>query len=155
MEIKDFKKIFANEVKQYGFQKVPGGWYKASSECMIGLCLQRSNFGVYYQLFMNIFVQGLFGNVYLPTKYWIGSSVGDIMFCIPGKGKYVALFSFENTMDDDNRIALLKEFMEEYMTWFSRDTLTLQGIRKLMENGKLYVHPNVKAALEKMDGWNK
>lgn len=155
MEIKDFKKKFANEVKQYGFQKVPGGWYKASPECMIGLYLQRSNFGAYYQLFMKIFIQGLFGKVYLPTKYWIGCSVGDIMFCMPDKGKYQALFSFDNEIDDINRMILLKEFMEEYMSWFSRDTLSLQGIKQLMEDGRLYVHPNVKTALEKMDGWNK
>ena len=50
MESKEFKKVFEKVAKANNFEKAFGGWFKESTECIVVLCLQKSNFGDYYEL---------------------------------------------------------------------------------------------------------
>ena len=64
MESKEFKNVFEKVAKANNFEKAFGGWFKESTECIVVLCLQKSNFGDYYELNIKIFIQGMFGNKY-------------------------------------------------------------------------------------------
>ena len=64
MESKEFKNVFEKVAKANNFEKAFGGWFKESTECIVILCLQKSNFGDYYELNIKIFIQGMFGNKY-------------------------------------------------------------------------------------------
>ena len=68
MDSKEFKKIFGEVAKSYGFERAFGGWFKDSAESIVVLDLQKSNFGDYYEMNVKIYVQGMFGNSYSKSK---------------------------------------------------------------------------------------
>jgi len=58
MDNKEFKKVFGDIAKVNGFDRAFGGWFKESSECILVLELQKSNYGDYYYLNIKIFCPG-------------------------------------------------------------------------------------------------
>ena len=78
MESKEFKNVFEKVAKANNFEKAFGGWFKESTECIVVLCLQKSNFGDYYELNIKIFIQGMFGNKYTRSKDLVKKNVGDV-----------------------------------------------------------------------------
>ena len=72
MESKEFKNVFEKVAKANNFEKAFGGWFKESTECIVVLCLQKSNFGDYYELNIKIFIQGMFGNKYRSEERRVG-----------------------------------------------------------------------------------
>lgn len=50
MENKEFKKMFNEVAKSYGFESSFGGWFKDSAEGIVVLDLQKSNFGNYFEM---------------------------------------------------------------------------------------------------------
>lgn len=78
MDNQDFKYIFDILAKANNFEKAFGSWIKESSECIIVLDLQKSNFGNYFELNIKIFVQGMFGNKYVINKDIVKKHIGDV-----------------------------------------------------------------------------
>jgi len=68
MDNKEFKVLFGIIAKENSFERAFGGWFKESPECIAVLDLQKSNYGNYYQLMFKVYVQGMFGNVYIKSK---------------------------------------------------------------------------------------
>ena len=78
MDSKEFKNLFDTVAKANDFERAFGGWFKESSESIIVLDLQKSNFGDYYELNIKIFVQGIFGNKYTKSRDLVRKHTGDI-----------------------------------------------------------------------------
>lgn len=68
MNSKEFKGVFGDIAKNYGFESAFGGWFRDGNESIIVLDLQKSNYGDYYELNIKIYVQGMFGNNYFRNK---------------------------------------------------------------------------------------
>lgn len=68
MNSKKYKKVFNTVAQENGFEKSFGGWFKESQECILVLDLQKSNFGDYYEMNAKVFIQRVFGNLYVRNK---------------------------------------------------------------------------------------
>jgi len=82
MENKEFRKIINDLAQKNGFQTVHRTWLKESDECIIVLYLQKSNFGNYYYLNINIYIQDAYDKHYsanenLVKKYFANLSRGQ------------------------------------------------------------------------------
>src|SRR5690606_6706715 len=107
MDSKKFKNIFDTVAKANDFEKAFGGWFEESSECIIVLDLQKSNFGDYYELNIKIFIQGMFGNKYAKSKDLVKKHTGDIFTRQPNK--YKDVLDFETSMVDEKRMEKLEQ----------------------------------------------
>lgn len=145
MNSKEFKKLFGEVAKSSGFESTSGGWCKESSECLIILELQKSNYGNYYQLNIKVYIQGVFGKTYQPCKKLIKSSMGHINSS--ETKEYKNVFDFDKPLDDDLRINHLKELFQSHIVPFSDKTSSKSGIRELVKKGKITLLPAVKDEL--------
>lgn len=145
MESKDFKREFGNLAKSAGFKAAFGRWYKESTECIVVLELQKSNFGNYYQLLMKIFIQGAFGVHYAPDKELMKSSIGHVTINEPPK--YTSVFDYDKQMVEGKRYMLLEELFENHIIPNTEMVMTKSGIRELATKGILYLLPAVKQEL--------
>ncbi len=71
----EFKKLFGAIAKSKGFEKAFGGWFKESTNCIVVLDLNKSNYSNYYQLMIKIYIQNIFGIRYIKNKDLIKDSV--------------------------------------------------------------------------------
>lgn len=83
MEKSEFKKFFGKEARNNGFEFAFSGWFKESTECIIALDLQKSNYGNYYYINIKIFMQGCFGKQYVKSKYLVKNEIGNIFSRTP------------------------------------------------------------------------
>lgn len=143
MENKEFKKILSECAKKINFTFMHGGWFKESSECIIVLDLQRSNYSNYYYLNIKIYVQGAFG--YFSKSKELIKDVGMISSIQPKK--YDELFNLENDMLDEKRKCGLENFFQNYLKPFSEKALTRSGIKELVDEGEIGLFPAVKEEL--------
>ncbi|MBX3102799.1 MAG: DUF4304 domain-containing protein [Bacteroidetes bacterium] len=147
MDSKDFKKIFGELAKLSGFENAFGGWFKESAESIIILELQKSNFGNYYQLNIKIFIQGIFGRRYLPSKDLVKGSMGHINF--NETKDYKNAFDFDEPMDDDMRERQLNTLFENHIVPITNKTLSKSGVKELADKGAVLLLPVIKEEL----GW--
>lgn len=145
MESKEFKNIFGEVAKKFGFEKAFGGWFKESQECIAVLDLQKSNFGDYYQLNIKIFVQGMFGACYNKNKNLVKKNIGEVQFGEPQE--YRDVFDFDNQMEDEKRKQKLETLFAHYIDRLTRKSLTKNGIKELVSEGDLSVPPAIKQQL--------
>lgn len=150
MESKEFRKIFGKVAKSNGFESAFGGWYKESEECIVTLELQKSNFGEYFQLNIKVFVQGFFGQKYLPDKNLIKKSVGHIH--IGETQEYKDIFDFDIPMNNEKREEKLTKLFKEYITPLTEKFLQKEGIKDLENRGNILLLPAVKEELHKQEG---
>ena len=108
MDSKEFKNLFDTVAKANDFERAFGGWFKESSESIIVLDLQKSNFGDYYELNIKIFVQGIFGNKYTKSRDLVRKHTGDIFTRQPNK--YKDVLDFDTSMADEKRKGKLEQF---------------------------------------------
>lgn len=145
MDNKEFKNIFDEVAKRNNFEKAFGGWFIESTECIVILDLQKSNFGDFYELNIKIFVQGMFGNTYAKGKELVKKHTGDIFIRQPNN--YKDVFDFDTSMDDGLRKQRLEELFKEFIKPFSDKALSRQGLNELEAKEKIFLLPAVKAEL--------
>ncbi|MDR1682139.1 MAG: DUF4304 domain-containing protein [Candidatus Symbiothrix sp.] len=145
MDSKEFKNIFDTVAKANDFEKAFGGWFKESSECIIVLDLQKSNFGDYYELNIKIFVQGIFGNKYVKSKDLVKKHTGDIFTRQPND--YKDVLDFDTSMDDEKRKEKLESLFSEFVVPFANKALSRIGLKELAEQEKIFLLPAVKEEL--------
>ena len=78
MESNEFKKIVNELAKKGGFTSAFGGWFKESSESIVVLNLEKSNFGNLYYLYIKSFIQNAFGKNYSKSKELVKKYPGTI-----------------------------------------------------------------------------
>ena len=144
MDSKTFKSLFDDVAKKNDFERAFGGWFLDSSECIIVLDLQKSNFGNYFDLNIKIFIQGIFGT-YVKGKDLVKKYPGAIFLRQPKY--YNDLFDLETPIEEDKRLQKLEELFREFIKPFTTKALSRQGIRELEAQGKISLLPAVKAEL--------
>ena len=145
MESKEFKKVFEKVAKANNFEKAFGGWFKESTECIVVLCLQKSNFGDYYELNIKIFIQGMSGNKYTRSKDLVKKNVGDVFTRQPSD--YSNVLDFDISMDEGKRIEKLESLFRGFIVPFTDMALSRLGLRELAKEGKIFLLPAVKEGL--------
>ena len=145
MDYKKFKNIFDTIAKTNDFEKAFGGWFKESSECIIALDLQKSNFGNYYELNIKIFVQGMFGIKYTKSKDLVKKHTGDIFTRQPDG--YKNILDFDIPMDNEKREEKLESFFNEFIVPFTNKALSRIGLKELAKQEKIFLLPAVKEEL--------
>lgn len=145
MDSKEFKNLFNEVAKSNSFVKAFGGWFKKSSECVIVLDLQKSNFGDYYEMNIKIFIQGMFSNQYSINKDMVKKLVGNIFTRLPYEFKDV--LDFDIPMDDKKRKEELESIFNEYIVPFTDMALSRSGLKELAEQKKIFLLPAVKEEL--------
>jgi len=145
MDSKKFKILFDTLTKSHNFEKDFGGWFKTSSECIMVLDLQKSNYGDYYELNIKIFIQGMFGNTYIKNKDLVKKHIGDIYMRQPDSYKNV--FDFEKSIEDAERKIKLENLFNEFIVPLSNTALYRTGIKKLAEQGVIFLLPAVNQEL--------
>lgn len=145
MDSKEFKNIFDDAAKRNGFEKAFGGWFKESTECIVVLDLQKSNFGDYYELNIKIFVQGMFGNRYSKSKDLVKKHTGDIFTRQPNE--YKDVLDFDISMNFDSRKNKLEVLFSEFIVPFTDKSLSRLGLKELAEQKKIFLLPAVKKEL--------
>lgn len=137
--------MFGEIAKLNQFESVFGGWFKESTECVIVLELQKSNFGNYFQLNIKIYVQGMFDRIYSKNKDLVKKEIGHIRSGEPLK--YKPVFDLDETIDNQIRKKKLEELFAEFIVPFTDKTLSKTGIKSLAETGEIILLPAVKKAL--------
>jgi hypothetical protein len=145
MDPKTFKAIFNEVVKAHGFDKAHGGWFKDSGECMAVLDLQRSNYGVYFELNIKIYIQGMFGASYFRDKQLVKKDIGHVFTRQPNR--YKDLFDLENEMEEALRQERLGVFFDEFLVPFTDLALTKQGLVQLADEKRILLMPAVEKGL--------
>jgi len=149
MNSKDFKNIFNEIARENGFEKAYSGWFKESQECMLVLDLQKSNFGDYYEMNVKIFVQGVFNNHYVKSKYLVKNDTGDI-FTRPPKELCDVLTFDDIQMTNEERVIYTKQLFNEFIVPFAQKAISISGIRELQAQGSIFILPAVEEELQKL-----
>lgn len=147
MNSKEFKNVFGDIAKAFGFSTAYGGWFKESSECFAVLELQKSNFGDSYLLNIKIFVQRAFEKTYSPVKNTIKSASGHVTKQIRDKDFLI----FDKRMDDDIRKKAVEEFFNDYISPLIDKALSRQRLKDLEADGKIFLLPAVRDELKKLE----
>ena len=145
MDSKEFKNVFNEVAKSNSFEKAFGGWFKKSSECIIVLHLQKSNFGDYYELNIKIFIQGIFDTQYSSNKEMVKKLVGNVFTRLPSVFKDV--LDFDIPMDDEKRKDELKSVFSKYIVPFTDIALSRVGLKRLARQKKIFLLPAVEEEL--------
>lgn len=145
MNSKEFKKLFGEMAKIHGFESAFGGWFQDSSESMVVLDLQKSNYGDYYEMNLKIYIQGMFGNSYSRSKDLVKKDIGDIFTRQPPK--YKSVLDFDEPMEDEKRKTGLAMLFSDFIVPFTNKALSKSGIKELAGKGKITLLPAVKEEL--------
>ncbi|PTR01657.1 uncharacterized protein DUF4304 [Mucilaginibacter yixingensis] len=143
MKKEDFKKSFNIVAKSFGFEKEFGGWFKESTECIIVLDLQKSNYNNLYYLNIKIYIQKMFGNNYAKSKDLVKKNIGDVFFRERGNSE---VFNLDNSMTDTERLDQLNIFFYSINPLLNA-ALTKSGIKKLADEKSLTLLPAVENEL--------
>jgi hypothetical protein len=147
MNSKAFKIVFGEIANANGFETAFGGWFKESTDTIIVLDLQKSNFGDYYELNIKIYVQGIFDNKYNKHKDLVKKEPGDIFRRQPPE--YKEAFNLDVPMEPDKRKKIIDNLFHQFIVPFSNKALTRSGLKYLESKGDIYLLPAVKFELEK------
>lgn len=148
MDNKVFKKTFSEIAVHHSFEFRFGGWFKESSECIVALFLQKSNFGNNYYLNIKIFIQGSFGIYYQKTKD-LKFATSEILKRQPSE--YNDVFDLEIPLDDTFRKGKLEELFINFVIPFTNKSLSRKQILDLEKNNELVLLSSVKEELEKLE----
>jgi hypothetical protein len=146
MDAKEFKELFSDVAIVNGFASAHGGWFRESTESIVVLDLQKSNFGNYFELNIKIFVQGLFGNRYTRTKKLVKRSTGDIFLRPPDL--YKVALDLDVVKSRDERKAALEVLFREFLAPTTTDALSRAGIASLGARGLVHLLPAVRRELD-------
>ena len=144
MESKEFKKLFDVLARNYGFEPAFGGWFKESSECIVVLDLQKSNYGNYYELNIKTYIQGAFGMNYSQCKDLVKKDIGDIFTRQPKE--YNDVLNLDAPFEYSIREQKLRELFSDFIVPDTDKTLTRTGIKELAKSG-VFLLPAIKKEL--------
>jgi hypothetical protein len=149
MDKLELKEEFGRLAKEYGFERVGGGWVLEHAETLVVLDLQKSNFGDYFDLNVKIYVNGLFGRTYAPSKDLVKKDIGNIFTRQPKE--YGSCFSLEEpSLSDAERKLKLRELFERFLSPIAEGCKTKAGILDLGNTGRFFkILPAVYAELMK------
>lgn len=145
MDKKEFKRQFGQIAISHGFDYLYSAWNKKSDKCMIILDLQKSNYSELYYLNIKVYIKGLFNEPYELSKSLIKHGVGDIFIRQPDE--YSVAFDLESELSDVERIVLLEALFVDFLIPFSRECMTIIGIKNLLEKESIFLLPAVKNEL--------
>lgn len=148
MENKEFKSVFDQVAKSNGFEKAFGGWFKESTECIVVLNLQKSNFGDHFDLNIKVYIQGVLGNVYKRSKDLI-KDIGDYFRRQPPE--FNSLFDLSQPMDDAFRNQELLRLFNEFLIPFANKASSRLGVKEMDAKGEISLLPAVKESLMQLD----
>lgn len=137
MKNTELKKIFMVIAKEDGFYSAYGGWFKEFEELTQVIELQKSNYANYYYLNFKIFIQGIFGNVYVKNKRMVQPEMGNIFLRHPDN--YSHLLDMRTPLSDSEREAGLRELFANFIMPLSNNTTSKEAIKALHAKGKLFV----------------
>jgi len=146
MEVNVFKTIFNEAAKSYGFESAFGGWFKESNESIVVLNLQKSNFGNYYDINLKIYIQGMFGNIYIRNKDLVKKDTGDVFRRQPPE--YKDVLNLDNLVRDETRKNILNDLFAKFIVPFTDKALSKSGIRELAAKEEIALLPAIKEQLE-------
>ncbi|WP_228450865.1 DUF4304 domain-containing protein [Chryseolinea soli] len=149
MDSRDFKTMFGDVAKESGFESAFGGWWKESSETIVVLDLQKSNFNNLYYLNIKIYVQGISGKRYTRSKNLVKKDVGDIFRRQPPA--YSSVLDIDPAENDSMRKDKLEKMFLEFLVPFADKALSKSGIVELAEKAEIYLPPAVKAWLSQQN----
>ncbi|GAA4105547.1 DUF4304 domain-containing protein [Mucilaginibacter panaciglaebae] len=147
MEIKEFKNIFSDIAKSNHLKKNFGGWFTESDECILMLDLQKSNFSNIYYLNIKIYIQGAFGNIYIPSKELLKIQGGDVFRRTPPD--FNDVFDLSNHMNDLERNKKLNSLFDNFIMPFTTKALTKSGLKQLSSENQVVLLPAIKEELYK------
>jgi len=145
MDAREFKLMFDSVSKNFGFAKNFGGWFKESSECIVVLDLQKSNYSNSYYLNIKVYIQGFFGVTYVMNKFLVKNDVGIVSTRSPKE--YRDIFDLENQLENINREEKLHKLFIEFLMPFTNKALVRSGIKKLAEDDEILLQPAVQKEL--------
>lgn len=145
MDITEFKICFDEAAKSSGFEKAFGGWFLESSESIVVLDLQKSNFGNHFELNIKIFVHGIFKKSYARNKELVKKYPGNVFRRQPPE--FNDALDLDVALDETTRREKLNLLFRQFIIPFSSLALSRQGIRLLAEKGEISLLPAVKEAL--------
>jgi len=145
MKDAELKNCFDNTAQAEGFKKAFGGWFMESTECILVLNLQKSNFGNYYELNIKIFVQGEFGHSYTVSKALVKSDIGTVFRRQPTA--YNSIFDLDQPLNDLTRKQRLSDLFADFIIPFTNKALTRNGLKELVRAGEITLLPAVKQDL--------
>ena len=146
MTKEQFKKTIHSTALKNGFDKSFGGWFKSSSECIIVLNLQRSNFSELFYLNIKIFVQGVFGIKYIPSKDLVNNDMGN-MFRRP-PNRFSDYLKFGEEVNSVEMNSFIEKMFTDFVIPFTNSALTKTGIKELYQKGEIAIPPVVVKELE-------
>ena len=138
MDNKELKKVFCAIAKQYGFRTAFGCCYKESSECLLVLELQKSNYSNLFYLNLKTYIQGVFGKKYM----------GNVFNRPPSE--YSSIFDLENNMSDEKRLRMLHAFFNEFIVPYSEKNLSVAGIRELANTEEILLISTIEEELNRL-----
>ncbi|MGN6495617.1 MAG: DUF4304 domain-containing protein [Agriterribacter sp.] len=147
MDIKAFKISFDEAAKGNGFEKSFGGWILESSESIVVLDLQKSNFGNYFELNIKIFIHGIFEKIYIKNKD-LKKYPGNVFRRHPPEFKDV--LDLDMPLDETIRTQKLNLLFNEFILPFSNLALSRAGIRLLADKREISLLPAVNEALKQL-----
>lgn len=140
MDNKEFKKQVGLVAKANGFKTAFGAWYKESDECVVVVKLQKSNYGNYYYLNIDGFIQGAFGRRHVVNRYLIKVLYyGEVSTQISNNPIFD--LSEEEPMGDEERISRLNDIFSDYVVPFVDLALSRAGVIQLFREGRVYLTP--------------
>lgn len=145
MDSKELKKTFGIIAKSHGFSCAFGGCYKQSSESIVTLSFQKSNFGNYAYLNIKIYIQNVFNMEYVPNKDLMKKDVGHIFLRPPSR--YDIAFDFDEKVSDEKRLQILTELFDNFLIPFTNKALSISGIKELADKREIDLLPAIQEEL--------
>ena len=125
MTTADFKSVFREVAVQNGFLFQHNRFWKKSSEAVICLELQKSNYSNIYYLNLKIWVQGVFDSKYEPSSE-LARKPGNVFRRQPKDwGK---LFDLDQILDKGTCSQEMAGFFKAFVNPFTEKALTRSGI---------------------------
>ena len=134
MDKKDFKKMFAIISATRGFTPLSNFWFMESKECVFTIQLDKSNFGKFYYLTMNIFIQNFFGKKYTIDKN-LGRAWGDAIRRPPTE--YNVFLDLDVELSFEERKRGLESLFDNFVIPFSKKAICLSGVYSLVNERQI------------------
>lgn len=146
MDAKELKRLFGEVAIENGFDLQFGGWFCDSSECIVVLDLQHSNFGPCYQLNIQIFVRGLFAAHEGRIKKMVKGMTPDVSLGQPTAK--VAAMALDRPLSVEERRADIERLFHDFIVPIANQGSTRAGLLALAAKGQIFLLPAVRARLE-------
>lgn len=137
-----FKKIFSQVAAEHGFQSAFSGWFLPTPRGLVVLCLQKSNYGNYFDLLVKVYLNGLFADHYRPEKKLVTKEVGDIFLTAPRN--FASSLSLEVERDEPQIRSELEKLFVEFAGPMALGLSTLAGIQALSSENRVHLLPVVR-----------